>query len=128
MQLAHNARQEGRDEVAALRRKALYGIQNHLLHAAHLHFNVEERFARIEFKYFFQAGWLAIHRTLCVDLFQGARAHRYAVEFSVMTNDRLFAAGAADIKFKTIDAMFQGKIEGWDGVFRRVEPGAAMSE
>jgi hypothetical protein len=45
-----------------------------------------------------------------------------------MTNDRLFAAGAANVKLKAIDAMFQGKIESRDGVFRRVKPGAAMSE
>jgi len=63
-----------------------------------------------------------------MDLLQCARAHRYAVEFSVMANNRLFAAGAADVEFKAIDAMLEGKIKSWDGVFRRVKPGAAMSE
>jgi hypothetical protein len=45
-----------------------------------------------------------------------------------MTNDRLFAAGAADIELKAIDALFQRKIESRDGVFRCVKPGAAMTE
>ena len=63
-----------------------------------------------------------------MDLLQCARAHCNAVEFSVMANNGLFAAGAADIKLKAIDAMVESKIESWNGIFRRVKPGAAMSE
>jgi hypothetical protein len=41
-----------------------------------------------------------------MDLLQCAGTHRHAVEFSVMANNRLFAAGAADIELKAIHAMF----------------------
>ncbi len=63
-----------------------------------------------------------------MDLFQCARTHRYAVELSVMANDGLLGAGATNVKLKAINAMFQREIESRDGVFRRVKPGAAMSE
>jgi len=63
-----------------------------------------------------------------MDLFQCARAHRNAVEFPIMAYNGFFAAGATDIKLKTIDAMMESKIESRDCVFRRVKPGAAMSE
>jgi len=63
-----------------------------------------------------------------MDLLQGARAHCNAIEFSIMANNGFFAAGATDIKLKTIDAMVESKIESRDCVFRRVKPGAAMSE
>jgi hypothetical protein len=36
--------------------------------------------------------------------------------------------GAANVKLKTINAMFEREIKSRDGVFQRVEPGAAMSE
>jgi len=45
-----------------------------------------------------------------------------------MANNGLLAAGAADVKLKTINTMVEGKIESRDGVFQRVKPGAAMSE
>ena len=45
-----------------------------------------------------------------------------------MANNGLAIAGAADVKFKTIGAMFESKIESRNSIFRRVEPGAAMSE
>ena len=55
-----------------------------------------------------------------MDLLQGARAHRHAIEFSVMANNRLFVAGTADIKLEAICAMVESKIESWNGIFRRV--------
>ena len=128
MQLAHNAGQERRDKVSTLRRKALDRVKNHLLHAAHLHFNIQESLSRVEFKNVFQARRLPINGAFCMDLLQRTRAHCNAVEFSIMANNGLFAASAADVKLKAIGAMFEAEIESWNGVFRRVEPGATMSE
>ena len=67
-------------KVSALRRKALDGFQDHLLHAAHLHFDIEESLARVELQHILQARRLAIHRTFCMDLFQSALAHHHTVE------------------------------------------------
>jgi len=63
-----------------------------------------------------------------MDLLQCPRAHCDAVEFSIMANNGFFVAGAADIELKAICTMVESKIESWDGIFRRVKPGAAMSE
>jgi hypothetical protein len=63
-----------------------------------------------------------------VDLLQGALAHHHPVESIVMANNRLLAAGAADIKLKAIDTVIEREIESGSGVFRCIEPGAAMSE
>ena len=63
-----------------------------------------------------------------MDLLQCALAHHHAVESIVMANNGLLGTGATDIKLKAIDTLFQREIESWDGVFRRVKPGAAMSE
>jgi hypothetical protein len=63
-----------------------------------------------------------------MDLLQRPRAYRYAIKFSIMANNGLLIAGAADIKFKAVRAMFERKIKSRDGVFRSVEPGAAMTE
>ncbi len=128
VQLAHDAGQERRDEVSALRRKALERLKNHLLHAAHLHLNIKEGLARVEFQHVFQARWLAINGAFCMDLLQCSGAHRDAVELSIMANNGLFVAGAADIKLKAIGAVPEAKVESRDGIFRRIESGAAMSE
>ena len=45
-----------------------------------------------------------------------------------MANNGLPVAGAANIELKTINAMFEREIKSRDGIFRRIEPGAAMSE
>ena len=45
-----------------------------------------------------------------------------------MANNGLLAAGAADVKLKTVRAMIEREIKSRDGVFRRVKPRAAMSE
>ena len=45
-----------------------------------------------------------------------------------MANNGLPVASAANIELKTISAMFEREIKSRDGVFRRVEAGAAMSE
>src|SRR6478609_2706330 len=111
MQLAHNARQKRRDKISTLRRKALDRVKHYLFHASHLHFNIKEGLARVELKHVFKTRRFAVHRTLCMDLLQGARAHSNAVEFSVMANNGFFAAGAADVKFKTICVMVESKIE-----------------
>ena len=63
-----------------------------------------------------------------MDLFQSVLAHHHAVESIVMANNGLLAAGAADVKLKTVRAMVEREIESRDGVFGRVDPGAAMSE
>lgn len=45
-----------------------------------------------------------------------------------MANNGLSVASAADVKLKAINAMFKSKIKSRDSVFRRIEPGATMSE
>ena len=45
-----------------------------------------------------------------------------------MANNGLPVDGAADVKLKTINAMVEGEIKSRDSVFRRIEPGATMSE
>jgi hypothetical protein len=51
-----------------------------------------------------------------------------AVQPGIVANDGLFVAGAAYVKFKAVGAMLERKIKGGNGVFRRLEPGATMSE
>jgi hypothetical protein len=45
-----------------------------------------------------------------------------------MTNDGLLAARAAYVKLETFYTVFEREIESGNGVFRCVEPCAAMSE
>jgi len=45
-----------------------------------------------------------------------------------VADDGLPVTGAANIEFETIYAVRKRKIKGADGIFRRVEPCATMSE
>jgi hypothetical protein len=63
-----------------------------------------------------------------MNLFQSAFAQYHAIESSIMANNRLFAARAADVKLKTVRAMVEREIESRDGVFWRVNPRPAMAE
>ena len=86
------------------------------------------RFHAAEFQHVFQAGWLSVRQTFFPDVLQAALTHHHTVEPIVMTNNGLLAASTADVELKAVNAVFQGEIESGDCVFRRVKPGAAMSE
>ena len=45
-----------------------------------------------------------------------------------MADHQLAAAGKADIKFETMSALLQGKVERREGILRRVTASATMSE
>jgi hypothetical protein len=45
-----------------------------------------------------------------------------------MANNGLSVASAADVKLKAINSVVEGKIKSRDSIFRRIEPGATMSE
>jgi hypothetical protein len=129
MQLTHDTGQKRRDEISALRTHAIYGTRHQLLHAAHLHFDIQKRSARIAVqdifqtqRPFFSGGTAGLKLLECV------LAYYQPVQPWIMANNGLPVAGAANVKFKAVRSMFQGQIKRGKGIFRSVLAGAAMSE
>src|SRR5579859_5255615 len=128
IQSPHHAGQEGRNEVT-LRPRPPHRADYDLLHPAHFDLNIEKRRARISIKNIFQARWPFFSRDKAgLQLFECVFAYDQAIEAGIMANNGLPVAGAANIELKTINAMFEREIKSRDGIFRRIEPGAAMSE
>src|SRR5262249_36276163 len=125
MQPAHNAGQKRRDEIAAPGSDTLDRPGDEVFHTADLDFNVEKGRARIAVKHIFQAwGGLRGRRKAFPQLLERVAANQEAVQPRIVADDGLPGAGAANVKFEAVSAVFESKIEGGDCVFRRVEAGA----
>lgn len=112
-----------------LRTHALYGACHEMLHAAHFDFNIQERAASVTVQNIFQTrGTFFSGSATCLKLFERVLAYYQSVQPGIMADDGVFVAGVANVKFKTVRAMFQGQIKCSEGIFRRVPAGASMSE
>jgi hypothetical protein len=50
------------------------------------------------------------------------------IQFGIVAQNGPAVAGAAYVKFETVGPVLKGKVKRGDGVFGRIEAGAAMSE
>lgn len=129
MEFTHDPGKEGRDKVAVLWSNASYCADDGSLHPAHFDFNIQECAARKPRQHVVKAG----RRVICtgetgLQLPECVPPDRKPVQPGIVADDGLQVAGAADVKLKSIRAMFQSEIKSGEGVFRGVTPGTAMTE